>query len=211
MRRCLCTAVLVLLAVPAAAAVIDRVVAVVGTEIITLSDVRAVETFGLGPAQAGATPAAATTYLVNRRLMLGEVDRYAAPGADPGMVDRRLAEIRSRFKTTADFAAALARTAMTEGRLRSIVGDDLRIAAYLDQMFSAAAQPAADEVLRYYQDHPDEFTRGGRLTPFEDIQAEVQARVAAERRRAMVADWLDRLRRRANVLTPLVPTSPPAR
>ncbi len=209
MRRTLYSLAFVILAVPVAAEVIDRVVAVVGTEVITQSDVRAAEAFGLVPARADGTTADVVLYLVNRQLMLSEVNRYAAPDADRALVDRRLAEIRSRFKTGAEFTAALARTAMTEARLRSVVGNDLRISAYLDQMFAAAAQPAADEVLRYYRDHPDEFTTGGRVLPFEDVRDTVQTKVAAERRRAMVTDWLDRLRRRANVTTPLAPAREP--
>ena len=69
----------------------------------------------------------------------------------------------------------------------------------MDQRFGSAAQPTPDEVLRYYRDHPAEFTRAGRLAPFDEVQPAVQQKLAADRRRELVVDWLDRLRRRGQV------------
>ena len=190
----------------AGAEVIDRVLAVVNSQVVTLSDVRAAQTFGLVPA---ATPAETTNdvlaYLVNRQLMLSEVDRYSAPDPAPALLDRRMVQIRSTFLGAAQYEQALAGTAMTEGRLRNVIADNVRIETYVDQRFGAAAQPTSEEVQRYYLEHPVVFTRDGRLAPFDDVQVQAQERLAAERRRALITDWLDRLRRRASVTTLLTP------
>jgi hypothetical protein len=62
------------------AEVIDRVLAVVDTQIITLSDVRAAVRFALVPQDVAVDPIAAVMQrLIDRRLMLAEVDRYAPP------------------------------------------------------------------------------------------------------------------------------------
>jgi hypothetical protein len=180
------------------AEVLDRVMAVVGTAVVTLSDVRAAEAFGLAPS---ATSAEVLAALIDRELMLREVDRYTAPDPDPAVVDRRLAQIQARFPTRALFEQALVRTAMTEPRLRAVVSETLRVESYLDQRFGSAAQPAPDEVLRYYREHPAEFTRAGRVVPFDEAQPALQSKLAAERRRELIGDWLDRLRRRATVAT----------
>jgi hypothetical protein len=185
---------------PARAEVLDRVLAVVGPEVITLSDARAVLAFGLVPPVSGTDPTGqALAYLVNRQLMLTEVERYSAPAPDPAAIDRRVAEIRGRFPDAAAFQQALETTAMTEGRLRDFVTDNLRIDAYLEQRFAATAQPTDEEVQRYYHDHPGEFTVDGRLLPFDAVRAQAREKVAAERRAALVADWLDRLGRRVPV------------
>jgi hypothetical protein len=196
--RPLATIVLVLagLVMPLRADVVDRVMAVVGTAVVTLSDVRAAEAFGL---TSGATPAEVLTALIDRELMLGEVDRYAAPDPESGALDRRLAQIQARFPSRALYEQALARTAMPEDRLRAFVSENLRVESYVDQRFGSASQPAPDEVLRYYREHPAEFTRAGRLAPFAEIQPATQQKLAADRRRALVAEWLDRLRRRGEV------------
>jgi hypothetical protein len=198
----LCVGTLLLTGVAPAlrAQIVDRVLAIVGTEIVTLSDERAVEAFGLTP---GATAADTTTdhltWLINRQLMLGEVDRYSAPDPEPALLERRVAQVRATFPTPAQYEQALARTAMSEARLRAIVAQNLRIETYLEQRFGAAAQPTPDEVQRYYRDHAAEFTRGGRLAPFEAVQSSAQQRLTAERKRVLIADWLDRLRRRGQV------------
>ena len=192
-----------------AAQVIDRVLAVVGSQVVTLSDARAVMEFGFVEPRRGVDPTAdAVQYLVNRQLMLSEVDRYSAPSPDAAALAKRVAAIRSHFPSDAAYQQALARTAFTEGRLRDLVGDNLRIEGYLDQRFSAAAQPTPDEVERYYLDHKSEFTRDGHLLPLEEVRTQAQALLTTERRNFLIAEWLDRVRRRFAVNTLY---TPPAR
>jgi hypothetical protein len=195
----------VLLARPASAAtLLDRVVAVVGGQVITLSDVRVAETFGLGATGLGPESTSdLVTALVNRQLALSEVERYSAPAADSAQVERRFAAIQRKFTNSQAFAAALARTGLSESRLRDVIANDLRIAAYLEQFFGAASQPGPDDLQRYYRDHPAEFQQGGRTMTFDDAQERVLQLFVAERRRALIIDWLDRLRRRSIVEMPV--------
>ncbi len=182
------------------AEVVDRVAAIVGSQVVTVSDVRAAQTFGVVPAGMATTTAAdVLTALVDRELMLGEVERYAAPEAESALLERRMERIRGLFPNPNAYEQALSRTGTSEGRLRAFVAENLRIDAYLDQRFGAPAQPTADEVQHYYLDHPAEFTRGGQLAAFDDVRLQVQERLTAVRRRALTADWLDRLRRITHV------------
>lgn len=180
--------------------VIDRVLAVVAGQVVTLSDVRAVLEFKLVvPGKGGDPVAEALDYLVNRELMLSEVERYSAPSPDAAAVRTRMASVRAAFPTEAAYRQALARTALTDARLADLVGDNIRIESYLDQRFSAAAQPTTEEVQRYYLDHRAEFTRAGRVLPLEEVQKEAFAKVTSERRNFLITEWLDRLRRRSIV------------
>lgn len=205
-RRAFASVLLLLLGwlgVPVAAQapeVIDRVLAVVAGQVVTLSDVRAALEFKLFvPAKGGDPVAEALDYLVNRQLMLSEVERYSAPSPDTTVVRKRMAAIRAAFPNEAGYTRALARSALTDARLADLVGDNIRIESYLDQRFSAAAQPTTEEVQRYYLDHRAEFTREGRVLPLEDVQKEAFARVTVERRNFLIGEWLDRLRRRSIV------------
>ncbi len=202
MRDIARAAVVLVLAAGAASAraeIVDRVLATVGSQVITLSDVRAVQTFGLVPAASGGrTPAEILSALVDRELMLGEVRRYVAPEPDRALVERRVAQIRAAFPGAA-YEQALARTAMTDDRLRSHVAADLQIAAYVEQRFGAPGPPPPDEVQRYYNEHLSEFIRAGRLVPFEEARAQAQERFAAARQHTLAGQWLDRLRRGTHV------------
>jgi hypothetical protein len=184
----------------ARAEIVDRVLATVGSQVITLSDLRAVQTFGVLPSGATArTPAEILDALVDHVLMFGEVQRFVAPEPDRALVDRRMSQIRAAFPDAEAYEQALARTAMTESRLRSLVAATLQVDAYVEQRFGAPGPPPADEVRRYYTDHPAEFTRGGRLLPFEEARAQAQDRLLAARQRTLVTQWLDRLRRGTHV------------
>src|SRR5205085_6678383 len=77
---------------------IDRVLAVVAGQLIMLSDVVAVRDLGIVTADAGGDPVGSVlTKLVDRELMLAEVDRYAPPEPENADIDREVAAVRSRF------------------------------------------------------------------------------------------------------------------
>jgi hypothetical protein len=116
---------------------IERTLAIVGGQIITLSDVHAAIRFGLVEQQKGANDLGATTEtLIDRALMLREVQRYSPPEPLEAEVARRLSEIRKRFSGDDEFARALEAVGLTEQRLQSWVRDDLRIDSYLNQRFA---------------------------------------------------------------------------
>ncbi len=184
----------------ARAEIVDRVLATVGSQVITLSDLRAAQTFGVMPAGTTArTPAEFLDALVDHALMFGEVQRFVAPEADRALVDRRMAQIRAAFPGAGAYEQALARTAMTEDRLRSFVAATLQVDAYVEQRFGAPGPPTSDEVQRYYADHPAEFTRAGRVLPLEEVRAQAQERLLAVRQHTLVVQWLDRLRRGTHI------------
>jgi hypothetical protein len=133
-----------LLAVLAAGVVraetIDRVLAVAANQVITLSDVTAAIDLGLQSPDGAADPVRAVlTKLIDRELVLAEVERYAPAEPTAEQVDREVQRVRQRLPTPAAFEAALARSGIDEQHLRESLRQDLRIRAYLDQRFSATA------------------------------------------------------------------------
>lgn len=179
------------------AQVLDRILAVVDGAPIMQSDVTAAIRLGLSPTARATDPVAATVdFLVERRLMLGEVERYAPPDPADADIDRHVDDIKRR--SGGQFSTLLAQLGLTEDQLRREVRDDLRIDAYLQQRFGAV-QPSEEEMLQYYREHPDAFTQNGVLRSFEDVRESVRVMVVAERRGAMIRDWLSGLRRRANI------------
>jgi len=118
---------------------IDRVLAVAGGQIITLSDVIAMRELGLMTDDGAPDPVETVLHkLIDRDLVLVEVERYAPAEPDLSAIDRELGAIRARFGSAQAFAGALARFGMNEARLREIVREDLRIRAYLAERFTGA-------------------------------------------------------------------------
>jgi len=200
------TAFVVLGAPVASAEVIDRILAVVGGQIVTLSDVHAALRFGLVPADVSADPVnAALQRLIDRRLMLAEVERYAPPEPAPADIDKGVAAVRAKFKDELAFATALNQSAMSPEQLRLFVRDSLRFESYLQQRFASTAQPSEDDLVRYYREHPQEFSAGGALRPFDDVREQVRARALEDRRDGFIRDWVAGLRRRASIVVLYLP------
>jgi len=131
-------ACVLLLAAPASTETIDRVLAVVAGQLITLSDVTAARDLGLEDARGAADPIRVVlTRLVDRQLMLAEVDRYAPPEPSTDSVDRELASVRARFPDEQGLNDVLVRSGLDVTHLRERLREDLRIRAYLDQRFGS--------------------------------------------------------------------------
>lgn len=125
-------------AAPVAAETIDRVLAVVAGQLIMLSDVNAVRDLGIVTPAPGADPIASVLgQLIDRELMLAEVDRYAPPEPQASDIDRQFAAVRARFPSDKAFADVLARSGFDAAHVREIVRQNLRLRAYLDQRFTA--------------------------------------------------------------------------
>ena len=190
---------LVFVAAPGAE-VLDRVLAVVSGDLILMSDVRAARTFGFVTSEDADSDGQALARLIDRALILAEVERFAPPEPEAAAVDKGVDAVRQRFASQEAFAAALAQAGIEERHLREYVRQDLRMNAYLDQRFTSVP-PAEEEIGRYYREHPDLYTRGGALLPFETARPEIVRLLTAQSRGALVQDWVNGLRRRADVRT----------
>ena len=212
--RCLrASAALTAVAIVAAASplgaqqLLDRFVARVNGEVVTLTDVKVAVALGVVEVPAGGREIEAIEPLVGRQLVLAEVARFAPPEPAAADVARETATLIARAGSR--LAALMESTGIDEARIRDIARDNLRIQAYLDQRFGATVQLTEEEVAQYYRIHPDEFTRNGTLTPFAQAEPLARVRAGAERRASIVAQWTGSLRARGEVVV-MLPTPPPA-
>ncbi len=124
---------------PAAGAdeIIDRVLAVVAGDLITLSDVRAATALGLVDPGAAQDPIRAVlSRLIDRALVINEVNRYAPPEPAPAAIVQRIDELALRLGSREALEETQARVGVDARRLQDIVREDLRIRAYLAQRFT---------------------------------------------------------------------------
>ena len=121
--------------------VIDRVLAVAAGDIIMLSDVRAARELGLVPTPAAAasdlgSERAVLSALIDRALVLDEVNRFAPPEPSLAAVDLAFTDVRDRVGSLAALDVVLAQGGLDQRQLREMLRQNLRIRAYLDQRFS---------------------------------------------------------------------------
>lgn len=113
---------------------VDRTLAIVAGRTITLSDARTA--LALRLIDGADIDAAVVQRLVDRELMLREVDRYDPPEPAAERIDEGLAAARAAAGGEDGLARVLRDGGFTERRLRAWLRDDLRVAAYLQQRFA---------------------------------------------------------------------------
>ncbi len=174
---------------------LDRVVARVNGSVILLSDVRAAVTFGLveGPADSEL----AVEEVVQRTLLVEEVNRFPPPEPAAEAVDAELDRLRVRAGTSLEDVER--GTGLSADNIRQLARDRLRIQGYIDQRFGVTVPLTDEQVLQYYRAHPEEFTANGQLTPFDNAQGLARERAGLEQRQRTINQWLRDLRARADV------------
>lgn len=124
------------IAAPLAAETIDRVLAVAAGQLIMESDVVGMRDLGFVTPDSGANAdASVLSKLIDRELMLAEVDRYAPPEPESAQIDRDLAAVRARFPSEQAYDAVLNRAGLQPANVREIVRQNLRLEAYLAERF----------------------------------------------------------------------------
>jgi hypothetical protein len=182
-----------------AQSLLDKVAARVNGSVILLSDVRAAVMLGLVE---GVAPDSedAVEQMVQRALLIEEVNRFPPPEPSAEAIDTELARLRERAGGAFDTVERT--TGLTADAVRTFARDRLRVQTYIDQRFGVVVPLTDEQVLQYYREHPEEFTTGGQLAPFEQVQAQARERAGLEQRRRTIAQWLGDLRARADVTVP---------
>ena len=123
----------------AGAVVIDRILAVVSTQPIMLTDVSAAIEFHLVDVPPGTADPTAYVLdrMIRRTLILTEVDRFQPPAPDEAEITRRIDDMERRAGSPEAFERALAVTGTTRAQLHRFIRDDLRIRTYVLQRFGA--------------------------------------------------------------------------
>jgi hypothetical protein len=138
-------------AAPGAQQFLDRVLARVGSSVITLSDLRAA--VGLGLVEPGSGPdaeRASLEQLVQRQALLAEVARFPAPAPAAVAIDDLATAMKARSGAALD--ALVQSTGIDEARIRELARDTLRIQDYVRQRFGAAATLDAPDVRQWMRD-----------------------------------------------------------
>jgi hypothetical protein len=179
---------------------LDRTLALVGGQPITLSDARAALALGLiDSGQGSSAPMSdAVARLIQRELILREVQRYAPAAPSESAVDERLEKIRGRFPNAAAMNRVLDANGFTAARLGAWLRDDLRTEAYLAQRFASAATPADAEVARAYTQSKAAYDQ--KFASFEEAAPAIRQMLIESRRRQLIVDWVSDLERRTEIV-----------
>jgi len=185
------------------AELIDRVVASVNNEVITLSELRQAVAFNaaLGGKGSGRQLEEETREgLINGRLLLQEAYRLKFAEVSEQDIAAEVARLRQRLGSDDAYRAFLVRTGMSEEHLARMLGDRLLIERFVMKKIGLFARVSREEAQSYFQDHPGEF----KDMRFAQVQKKITALLSEQKVGQQLDQYVADLRARAVVrLNPL--------
>jgi hypothetical protein len=112
---------------------LDRVVARVGQAAIMQSDVDAALAFGI--VDKAGDP---VTQMIDRKLMLNEVNRFPPPDPDMRVVQDLM--VRMKAAAGADVNSVMKKTGVDDKRLSELARETLRLQSYIQQRFGSSSR-----------------------------------------------------------------------
>lgn len=189
--------------VDAESRVVDRVVAVIEGQVLTLSELQFEARVALvqrGGVQALEAPLdedtlrSALEWVINERVQVLNADRLQAFPAEPGEVAAKLEAFRARLGGEAALRRFLARHDVDQAGLEKLLARSLRAARILDSRIRLRAQVGETEVRRYYEQHAVELPGD-----YESVRAAIRQKLVSERYGKLAEDELNQVRTSAQV------------
>jgi hypothetical protein len=183
--------------------VVDRVVALVGGHVITLSEldfearVALIQRGGVDAANASLDDQALRSALnlaIGERLETQAADKLQAFNLEEGELDAALRDFASKFKSKAEAAAFLARHDADEQQLAAVLARRLRAEKIVDSKVGLKARVSDAEMRRFYDAHRSEL--GG---SYEQIRPAIRTKLLRERYAALAREELAQIRKGADV------------
>jgi hypothetical protein len=170
--------------------VVDRVVAVVGTQIITLSDIRIEKTMRevLGE-PLPKNDREVLDELIHQRLIRAQLEQYPLAGPTEAEVDEEFSQVK-------EFKGLPAET------VREAIREHLRLQRFFSERFGRFLSATDDEIEEYYDQLFVPAARARGLTvvpPLADVREDIRKNVVEEKTAAEVRRWLDHTKRTAKI------------
>ncbi len=200
---------LLLLAVAAPAEIIDRIAVSVGSRVITTSELDReirVSAFlnGTKPDFSPEGKRAAAERMVDQKLIRGEMENTRYPAPQPSQIEPLLAQFRQeRFKTAAEYSAALAEAGITEQDLRDALLWQRALLLFLDVRFRPGVQVGAQEIQDYFDKVVKSAARAsspGAEVNLDDYRDQIERTLAGKMVDDETARWLKDARRRTEIV-----------
>ena len=185
------------------AEILDKVVAVVGKNVITLSEVAQqlrLESFINQRPADNSTQARslALRRLIDQSLISQEMLVTSFLGASDEQIEQELAASRQQeFPNGMSFDAALKAYNLSEEDLRDFLRRQLNMLRFIDFRFRTGMEISEDEIKSYYENSYTPQVRlveAGVPEPLTEVHGQIREIVAQQQVDALFDDWLKRVR-----------------
>lgn len=185
-------------AASAEAELVDRIVAIIDRDVITLSEAEQAMWLIELRTEREANIRDVVEQLIEAHLIGREVSRFTdAPVADED-VEEQIVRVRASFDSEEAFQEMLSSRGMTEEELGAELRRQLAVNRYLERRFRALTYVTEDDIERYFAEEILPGLAGEREPTLEEME---QIRRILEERRfnERVEQWIDALKARARI------------
>lgn len=179
--------------------------AVVDEDPILASEVERVIALGLVQPQKGEQNEAfrrrILNELVEQRLRFHEIDRFGFEQVPVDMIEKNVAQIRSRFPNDEAFRKTLQDLGLTQQSLRQLVAQQLMVLTHVEEQLGPRVFVSLDEINQYYRNvlTPQMQKEGQAVPPVEDVRDQIRTVLKEQRLNEELDKWTEELRRKADV------------
>lgn len=130
---------------------IDRIVARVDTDIILLSDVRALERYQQLVDGKSETDAQVLDRLIDQWIVRNEADTAQFPHPTPDAIDKGVERVQKSFTNPEEYEAKKKEIGLSDGDVRTMVASQLYLSNYLDSRFRPSVHVEPKDIEEFYQ------------------------------------------------------------
>ena len=183
----------------ARAELVDRIVAIIDREVVTLSEAEQASEIARARTDASAPLVSVVERLIESRLVEREVDRFTGEPVSPELVDGALREVRAGFSSESAFRDMLTRSGLSEEELRAKLRRQIAVTQYLEQRFRPLTFVTEEQIEAYYRDELLPSLQGRPLPELSEVSDSIR-RILEERAfNARVEEWIDGLKGRTRI------------
>ena len=130
---------------------IDRIVARVDTDIILLSDVRALERYQQLVDGKSETDAQVLDRLIDQWIVRNEAETAQFPHPTPDAIDKGVERVQKSFTSPEEYETKKKEFGLTDADVRNMVASQLYLSNYLDSRFRPSIHIEAKDIQDFYE------------------------------------------------------------
>jgi len=181
--------------------VVDRIVARIENDIITLSEVHELARFQQLREGRAARDAELISQLIEQWIVGMEAASAHFPRPAQAEVALELERVEKQFASLEAYHARLRELGLTAAGVRRLVERQLYLTRYLDYKFRPAAQVDAQQIEKYYREQlvPQLVERTQPVPPLERVQEQIRELLTQREINERAGRWLDETKSRLRI------------
>ncbi|MGH9815838.1 MAG: hypothetical protein ACRD5F_14815 [Candidatus Acidiferrales bacterium] len=181
--------------------VVDRIVAIIEGDVITLSEVRELGAFNRLTGGNQPSEAEMLERLINQWIVTKEAEGARFAAIDSAALDRSYAALVAQFPSAEAFDARLRELGMDESAVRRQLRRQLLLQGYLDQKYRFLVRIDDASIEAYYREvfAPQMTACGQQAPPLDQVRSQIREVLAQQAMTRMAETWLEESRERLRI------------